>query len=55
MISNRSGHLDYANVKMETIRKWMAYITENSEIFYEMDQDYFQEELNEVSFTIKFK
>lgn len=50
-----AGRKDYANVKMETIRKWMAYITENSEIFYEMDQDYFQEELHEVSFTIKFK
>ena len=46
---------DYANVKIETIKQWVAYISENSEIFYDMDQDYFQEELYEVIFTINIK
>lgn len=49
-----SDKKDYGNVKMETIISWIKYISENSEIFYDMDQDYFQEELHEVSFTIKF-
>ena len=49
-----SDKKDYGNVKIETIISWIKYISENSEIFYDMDQDYFQEELHEVSFIIKF-
>lgn len=50
-----SDKKDYANVKIETIKQWVAYISENSEIFYDMDQEYFQEALHEVIFTINIK
>ena len=45
---------DYGNVKLETIKSWIQYISENNLIFYDMDQVYFQDELYEVSFAIKF-
>lgn len=50
-----SDKKDYANVKIETIKQWVAYISENSEIFYDMDQEYFQKALHEVIFTINIK
>lgn len=42
----------YANLRLDTIKSWMSYLSNNNVVFYDMAQELFQEELYEVTFTI---
>lgn len=42
----------YANLKLDTIKYWISYLSDNNVVFYDMDEQLFQNKLYEVVFTI---
>lgn len=45
---------DYSNTKLDVIKYWLDYSKANNNVFYDLAEDFSEESLSEVCFTIDF-